>query len=161
MKRRRMTAVVGAILFGMWMVLEGCKDMGNPFTPPTTNPPPSGGSSDSVRFSTVVHPILLANCAISGCHHPPAPTANFDQTTYAGVRAGGATFGPNVIHPGDSSYSSASTSVGSGIMKMLRNTNNPYGNFRMPQGGQYVSTGLPDSMIVQIGTWIMQGAKNN
>lgn len=141
---------------------DGCTDMGSPVTEQQTPAPPAGGgSTDTVRFSTVVHPILLANCALSGCHRPPNPQANFDQTTYTGERAGGVMFGSNVIQPGDSSYSSPSTSVGSGIMKMLRNVNNPYGNFRMPQGGQYVSTGLPDSMIVQIGTWIMQGAKDN
>ena len=115
----------------------------------------------AVSFALDVRPILLANCALSGCHVPPTPAANFDQTTFAGERRGGLTFGASTVTPGDSSYSSADVHTGSGIMKMLRNINNPYGDFRMPQGGPYVNSGLPDSMIVKIGTWIAQGAQNN
>ncbi len=115
----------------------------------------------SVSFALSIHPILLENCALSGCHVPPKPTGGLDLTTYASLRTGGATFGSSVVAPGDSSYSSADVHTGSGIMKMLRNVNNPYGNFRMPLGGPYASTGLPDSFIVRIGTWITQGAQNN
>ncbi len=115
----------------------------------------------NISFALSIHPILLQNCAISGCHVPPSPTGGLDQTTYTSLRKGGATFGASVVVPGDSSYSSADIHTGSGIMKMLRNVNNPYGNFRMPLGGPYASTGLPDSLIVKIGMWIAQGAQNN
>ena len=128
------------------------------------NPRPytiKGFIPNGVSFNLDVKPILLANCALSGCHVPPTPTGAFDQTTYTGVRAGSATFGTHAVTPGDSSYGSADVSVGSGIMKMIRNVNNPYGNYRMPQGGPFQSTGLPDSLIVKIGKWIAQGAQNN
>ena len=128
----------------------------------TKSYPIKGFVAGSLSFALEVHPILLANCAISGCHVPPSPTGGFDQTTFASIRAGGATFGVHAVTPGDSSSSSSDVHVGSGIMKMLRDVNNPYGSgFRMPLSGRYATTGLPDSLIVKIGTWIAQGAQNN
>ena len=115
----------------------------------------------NISFALDVHPILLQNCAVTGCHVPPTPTGGLDQTGYASIRRGGATFGANAVTPGDSSSNSADVHVGSGIMKMLRNVNNPYGDFRMPLSGQYASTGVPDSLIRMIGTWIAQGAQDN
>jgi len=151
--------LISGLLFGIagLIVNGGCKDAG--IEPVVQNP---FVQDDSTRFGRDIHPILLANCAISGCHAGGSPAGGFNQETYAGVRAGGFTFGSNVIQPGDSSYSSSSDNVGSGIMKMIRNVNNPYGNFRMPQGsGPFATTGLPDSVIVKIGKWIVEGAKNN
>lgn len=106
----------------------------------------------TVSFSARVLPILLANCAVSGCHSGTSPIANFNPSTYAGLRNGGFSYHQNVVLAGDS--------TNSGLMKMIRGTNNLYG-LRMPQKGQYFTTGLPDSMIVTIGTWIKQGALNN
>ncbi len=120
-----------------------------------------GFAPGNISFALSIQPILQQNCALSGCHVPPSPTGGLDLTTYGTLRKGGATFGSSVVVPGDSSYSSADVHTGSGIMKMLRNSNNPYGNFRMPLGGQYALDGLPDSLIVRIGTWIVQGAQNN
>lgn len=106
----------------------------------------------TVSFSAQILPIMVSNCAVSGCHTGPSPLANFNPSTYAGLRAGGFTYGANVVIAFDS--------TNSGLMKMIRGTNNAYG-LRMPQKGQYFATGLPDSMIVAIGTWIQQGALNN
>lgn len=146
-----------AVLCAFYFV-HGCKDAGTEI--PVSNTP-LVVQDDSSRFNRDVHPILLANCAISGCHSGSSPQAGFNQDTYAGVRAGGATFGANVVQPGDSSSSSSNNAVGSGIMKMIRNVNNPFGNFRMPLTGPYSASGLPDSLIVKVGKWIHQGARNN
>jgi len=141
----------------VFCIIQGCKDAGTEI-PAVVLPPVV--QDDSSRFNRDVHPILLANCAISGCHSGSSPQAGFNQETYAGVRAGGATFGTNVIQPGDSSSSSPNNAVGSGIMKMLRNVNNLI-MIRMPPSGPFSATGLPDTLIVKIGKWIHQGAKNN
>ena len=105
-----------------------------------------------VHFQAAVLPILLNNCALSGCHSGSSPTGQFNPSTYAGLRKGSATFGANVVVPFDSTNSQ--------IMHMVRGSNNAIG-LRMPQGGPYAATGLPDSLIVRIGTWIQQGALNN
>lgn len=105
-----------------------------------------------VSFSGQILPILVNNCAVPGCHTGSSPIAGFNPSTYSGLRAGGFTYHASVVIAGDS--------TNSGLMKMIRGTNNAYG-LRMPQGGQYFTTGLPDSMIVAIGTWIQQGALNN
>jgi hypothetical protein len=105
-----------------------------------------------ISFSAKVLPIFLNNCAVSGCHSGSSPLAGFNPSTYQGLRAGGFTFGTSVVIAFDS--------TNSGVMQMIRSSANPYG-LRMPQGGQYFATGLPDSLIVTIGTWIQQGALNN
>ena len=112
----------------------------------------STAASSGVSFQTDVLPILLNNCAVSGCHTGSSPIAGFNPSTYAGLRAGGVSYHQSVVIPFDS--------TGSGLMAMIRGTNNLY-NLRMPQKGQYFATGLPDSMIVTIGTWIQQGAIDN
>jgi hypothetical protein len=105
-----------------------------------------------ISFSKTIQPILSSNCAVSGCHTGLSPSSGLNLSTYAGVRAGGNFFRTNVVIPYDSTDSD--------IMKMIRSSNNPLG-IRMPESGKYASTGLPDSLIVQIGTWIQQGALNN
>jgi hypothetical protein len=121
----------------------------------SSNPKPytiKGSVPGQLSFSVDVQPIFLANCALPTCHELPTPTSNFNAATYAGLRAGGYTFGSSVIVPGDS--------VKSEIMKMVRTNDNLIG-LRMPLAGPYTNTGLPDSLIVRIGTWIVQGALNN
>jgi len=105
-----------------------------------------------VHFQTGILPILLNNCALSGCHSGSSPISGFNASTYDNLRKGGFTFGTNVVISFDSTHSA--------IMEMVRSNNNPIG-LRMPQGGPYASTGLPDSLIVRIGKWIQQGALNN
>lgn len=39
---------------------------------------------DSVKYSTTIEPIIVANCSTSGCHD--AGSGNGDYTTYAGVK---------------------------------------------------------------------------
>lgn len=122
--------------------IQGCKDSGTEPQPAATPP-----TDDSAHFSTIVQPILTSNC--TSCHSGSSPSSGFDQTSYAGVLAGGTQFGTDVVFAGDSTKSK--------IIKKLRGT----AGSRMPLSGIYASTGLPDSLIVKIGEWIMQGAKNN
>jgi hypothetical protein len=105
-----------------------------------------------VHFQSGVLPILINNCALPSCHSGSFPTSGFNASTYDNLRKGGSTFGTNVVIPFDSTDSD--------IMKMIRSKNNPIG-LLMPQSGPYAATGLPDSLIVRIGTWIEQGALNN
>ena len=134
-------------ILALFAMIEGCTDAGS--EPPMAAPVVSPTVTDTVRFSTIVQPILLSNCAIPGCHTGSSPTSGFNQSSYAGVRAGGSQFGSSVVIPGDSTDSK--------IIQKLRGK----AGERMPLSGTYAATGLPDSMIVQIGTWIMQGAKDN
>jgi IPT/TIG domain. len=140
----RVKVPVGATSGVVSVTVNGVASVGFPFKTSTT--------STLVSFSSQVLPILVNNCAVSGCHTGPSPAATFNPSTYSGLRAGGFTYHTDVVIAGDS--------TNSGLMKMIRGSNNLYG-FRMPQGGQYFTTGLPDSMIVTIGTWIKQGALNN
>ncbi|HWP81047.1 MAG TPA: IPT/TIG domain-containing protein [Bacteroidota bacterium] len=103
--------------------------------------------SVTISFANTVQPILVGNCAFGGCHSGGTSAASqFDQTTYAGVRAGGVKFGSSVVIPGDS--------INSRIIQALKGTapNLP----RMPLGGQ-----LPQNQISIIARWIQEGALNN
>ena len=111
----------------------------------------AGGSTGVTSFSADVQPILNMGCALSGCHSPPSPTSGFDQSSYAGVRAGGQKFGSQVVVPGDSSSSR--------IIQAMRGTAPGLG--RMPFGGPWVTTGVPDSLIRTVAAWIQEGAANN
>jgi len=143
MKFSAALAVVLLIVAG-----QSCKDLGTPVPTPTAPPAPFNPGPQS--FANDIHPILLANCATPGCHAGQNPSSGYNQSTYAGVRAGGVNYGTNVVIAGDS--------TNSGIMKELRGTGIVG---RMPFGGPYAATGLPDTMIVKIGLWIQQGALNN
>lgn len=48
-------------------------------------PPVAANACDSVKFSTYIHPVIIAKCAQSGCHNSGSP--NGDYTTYAGISA--------------------------------------------------------------------------
>ncbi len=143
-----MKSAIVAVLLLLVLVVQSCNDLGTEIPAPVIPPAPFIPGPQS--FATDVHPILLAHCATTGCHAGSTPSSGFNQSTYAGVRAGGVNYGTNVVIPGDS--------TNSGIMKELRGTGIVG---RMPFGGQYASTGLPDTMIVKIGLWIQQGALNN
>jgi hypothetical protein len=141
----RVEVPVGAASGAVSVTVNGIASKGMQFKTSTA-------TSTPVSFSAQILPIMLNNCAVSSCHTGPSPLANFNPSTYAGLRAGGFTYHASVVKEGDSTHSD--------LMKMIRGTDNVYG-LRMPQKGQYFATGLPDSMIVTIGTWIQQGAMNN
>ena len=141
-------SAASVVLFLLVAGIQSCNDLGTAIPTPVSPPPPFNPGPQS--FAADIHPILLANCAVSGCHAGSTPASGFNQSTYAGVRAGGAVYGTNVIIPGDS--------TNSGIIKVLRGTGLVG---RMPAGGTFSATGLPDTMIVKIGLWIEQGALDN
>lgn len=104
----------------------------------------------NVSYAADIRPILNYGCAISGCHTGSSPVSGFNQSTYEGLRAGGVNYGSNVVVPGDSSSS--------GIIREMRGTGIVG---RMPFGGPWVNSGVPDSLIRKAGTWIEQGALYN
>lgn len=111
----------------------------------------SSSGSGGVSFVGDVQPILNMGCALSGCHRPPSPSSGFDQSTYVGVRAGGSKFGTSVVVAGDSTNSR--------IIQAMRGSAPGLG--RMPFGGPWASTGVPDSLITTIAVWIQEGGLNN
>lgn len=127
---------------------QGCTDRGAPVSV-TTDPVVA---TDTLSFARDVQPIFVNNCAYAGCHGSSSSAGNFNATTYAGLRAGGYSFGTSAVIPGDSTNSA--------IMQVVRSNNNLIG-LRMPMAGPYAITGLPDASITAIGKWIVQGARNN
>lgn len=104
----------------------------------------------NVSYACDIRPILNFGCAISGCHVGPSPVSGFDQSTYSGLRAGGVNYGTDVVMPGDSTNSE--------IIRAMRGTASVG---RMPFGGPWVTTGVPDSLIRRTALWIQQGAEMN
>jgi len=131
------------------LVVTSCSDSGT--EPPLQ--PGAGGQPDSgsVSFTNDVLPTLSTGCSLGGCHRPPSPSSGFDQSTYAGVRAGGMKFGVAVIIAGDSASSR--------IIQAMRGTAPGLG--RMPFGGPWAASGVPDSLVTKIAVWIQEGALNN
>ncbi|HTR80920.1 MAG TPA: hypothetical protein VMM58_04755 [Bacteroidota bacterium] len=124
--------------------MVGCTDMGSSVSP--TTPPSVPPGDTTVSFKNQVLPIIIARCT---CHTSSPSASGFNPSTYNGLRAGGQLYDTTVVIPFDS--------MDSGIMAMLRSSNNKAG-IRMPANGPPY---LPDSLIVKIGTWIQQGALNN
>lgn len=145
---------IGSLVFFITLAtfIQACTDAGS--APPTSalSFPEDTTSHGAVSFVRDVQPIFLNNCALAGCHNASSHTGNFNTSTYATLRSGGYTFGAAVIVAGDSS--------GSALMQLIRSNNNLIG-LRMPLGGPYKDSGLPDSLIVRIGRWIVEGAPNN
>jgi hypothetical protein len=104
----------------------------------------------NLSYAADIRPILNYGCAISGCHTGSNPASGFNQSTYEGLRAGGVNYGSNTVVPGDSSSS--------GIIREMRGTGIVG---RMPFGGPWFDSGVPDSLIRKAGTWIEQGALYN
>ncbi|MBA3682008.1 MAG: hypothetical protein H0W73_12735 [Bacteroidetes bacterium] len=51
----------------------------------TTGAPPAGLVCDSVKYNAHIKPIIMANCAVPGCHVSGFSSGDF--TTYAGLNA--------------------------------------------------------------------------
>ncbi|MEX2116963.1 MAG: IPT/TIG domain-containing protein [Bacteroidota bacterium] len=110
----------------------------------------TGFISGNVSYAAEVRSTLNYGCAISGCHIGSSAVSGFDQSTYAGLRAGGVNYGPNVVIPGDS--------TNSGIIREMRGIGIVG---RMPFGGPWQASGVPDSLIRRTARWIQQGALYN
>lgn len=51
---------------------------------PDLLPKPAASECDSIKFSSNINPIIIANCNTPGCHD--AGSGNGDFTTYAGIK---------------------------------------------------------------------------
>ena len=86
---------------------------------------------DTVSFSQQIAPMMLNNCATSGCHDAITAESGYDLTTHASVSANSAI-----------------------ILSAIRHD---AGTVAMPDGADK----LPDSLIQQFSCWIYQGKMNN
>ena len=103
----------------------------------TTNP----CDSDSVYFQIDVLPLLLSNCAFSGCHGNGTSRGGVELSNYA-----------NVISTADVK---AGDPIGSDLFEVISETD--LGKRMPPPPSSPLSTG----QIGLIRKWIEQGAKNN
>lgn len=87
--------------------------------------------TDTISFVQKIQPMILQNCATSGCHDAGSQASGYDFSNYAGIA-------PNV-------------SI------MLSAMRSETGVVPMPQGGPQ----LEDSLIQQFSCWASQGALEN
>jgi hypothetical protein len=99
---------------------------------PIINPP----KNDSVCFNTQVLPLILNNCAMSGCHDKITKEEDLDLTTYAGIRS--------IVTP---------YNMDSELLKEIQRT----GSKRMPPPPM---AALDTVAINMLKKWINQGATN-
>jgi hypothetical protein len=96
------------------------------------NPP----KSDSVCFNTQVLPLIINNCAMSGCHDKITCEEGLDLTTYSGIRS--------IVTP---------YNLNSELLKEIQRT----GSKRMPPPPR---AALDTAAINLLRKWINQGATN-
>lgn len=129
------------------LVYVGCKHE-LPELPPVVTPPPSGGSGgtstvatcspDSVYFLNTISPLVISNCAMSGCHDAISHKDGLNLTNYAGIM----------------SLVKAGNPTGSKLVSITSTT----GSDVMPPAPR---ARLTTAQIDLIKKWISQGAKNN
>ena len=84
---------------------------------------------ESPCFRTVIQPMIVSNCAVSGCHNPTDRTAKMDFTTYDGLMV--------VVVPGDTAKS--------GLYNRLQHVINPLTKSQIAQVTQWILGGAPNS----------------
>lgn len=136
MKTLFITFCTSALLF---ILISGCKHQPQePIannTPQPNNPSPAG---DSICFNTRVLPVILSNCAMSGCHGEVNPADGKRLTTYNDVI--------NYVKPFDASDSK--------LIKVITRTDSE----RMPPPP---AAPLSSETIDALRKWINQGALNS
>ncbi len=95
-------------------------------------------STDTVYFANTIQPLLISNCAMSGCHDAISHKEGINLTTYSGVM--------REVKSGNAAKSS--------LYKSMIET----GNDRMPPPPAAAFT---STQLAQVRTWINQGARNN
>ncbi|HQS52527.1 MAG: hypothetical protein B7X75_06780, partial [Sphingobacteriales bacterium 39-40-5] len=95
-------------------------------------------STDTVYFANTIQPLLISNCAMSGCHDAVSHVEGINLTTYSGVM--------REVNAGNAAKSS--------LYKSMIET----GNDRMPPPPAAAFT---SAQLNQVKTWINQGARNN
>ncbi|GAA4337588.1 c-type cytochrome domain-containing protein [Flaviaesturariibacter amylovorans] len=150
---KKLITITG-LLFSALLVLHACK---HPLPEPPAgsgggtggtgggtgggpSAPPASCSPDTAYFVQQVLPILVSNCAFSGCHDVASARDGVVLTNYNTVMTTGG------IRPGNPG--------GSDLYEMITETDP---SERMPLG----RTPLSASQIGTIRRWIQQGAKNN
>ncbi len=109
----------------------------NPTDPVDTSGWPC--SPDSVYFEYQILPILISNCAMSGCHSATNPKEGVNLTSYAKV------------------MSTGKVKVGQLSGDFWTSINSTKSDKQMPPPP---ASKLPQDQIDLIKTWILQGAKN-
>ena len=134
----------------------------DPFTPVITNPVDTTGNpvdttgspvdttgqdttfikcdSNLVYFQQEVLPIIVSNCAKSGCHNAASHVEGLNLTTYAKIMSSG------IVKPNNAS--------GSKLIKVVKQSG---GEEAMPPSGNQKLTA---AQIALISKWITQGAKD-
>lgn len=110
----------------------------NPNAPVVTT---QGCHPDTVYFENEILPLLISNCAMSGCHDAQTRADGINITTYAGVILGGE------VKPGKPNESDL-------YEKLVEDRLDK----RMPPPPY---PALPADKIAKVRKWIEQGAKNN
>lgn len=138
----RITAFVLALTAAAIVSNISCKHY--PFLPDDSFPiqpplPDIPCSPDSVYFQNSVFPLIISNCAKSGCHDAVTHQEGINLSTYSDIMK-------NVV-PGNPNNS-----------KLYRMITDPDIADRMPPSG---NTPLTQEQISMIYKWIQQGALNN
>lgn len=134
--------------FFLLLGIAGCKHDPQPLPSgsssvggqPGPGPGPGPVTYDSVSFQTEVLPILLSNCAMSGCHAQNNPQKGIRLNSYDNVMNSGE------INPGNPDKSE--------LVEMIEE---PKDKDRMPP---LPASRLPQSQIDLIRKWITEGARN-
>lgn len=95
-------------------------------------------NTDTVYFTNTIQPLLISNCAMSGCHDEKSHAEGINLTTYGGVM--------REVKSGNAAKSS--------LYKSMIET----GRDRMPPPP---AAALSPTQLAQVRTWINQGARNN
>lgn len=135
------------------MLYVGCKHE-LPELPPVVTPPSSGGSGtgtggttttpvatcspDTVYFQNTISPLVISNCAMSGCHDAISHKDGLNLTTYAGIMG----------------LVKAGNAAGSKLISITTTTSSDI----MPPPPK---AKLTTAQIDDLKKWINQGAKNN
>lgn len=135
---------ITVVLFGSLLLIWACKH--EPFAAPqpgssntgtgTNNPVPN----DSVSFQTEILPILLSNCAMSGCHAQNNAQKNVRLNSYSNI------MNSDVVEPGSPDRSE--------LVEMIEEQDN---DDRMPPPP---APRLTQAQIALIRKWISEGARN-
>lgn len=144
MKNLARSLVAGiAMLLTLWACKHEIPDP-NPGDGGNTGGGTTGGgtqpcSPDSVYFQQQILPLIVSNCAKSGCHDAASHVEGLNLTTYAGIM--------KIVKPNNPG--------GSELLSVI--VTNDLGN-RMPPPPD---PKMPQDQINLITKWIQQGAKNN
>jgi len=95
-------------------------------------------NTDTVYFANTIQPLLISNCAMSGCHDAISHVDGINLTTYSGVM--------REVKSGNAAKSS--------LYQSMIET----GRDRMPP---LPAAAFNPTQLAQVKTWINQGARNN